>query len=105
MEQFTVYKNPNPDSNNSFPYLLNVQNDLLKDINTRVVVPMCYASSIGNKKISNISPLFKINGRNCVMLTPQLAGISVADLGKPISNLSEFRSEIIAALDFLITGF
>lgn len=105
MEQFTVYENPNSDSKSSIPYLLNVQNDLLNNLNTRVVVPMCYSSSMNNKQLEYVSPVFKIKGRNCIMLTPQLAGIPIANLGQPVVNLTEFRSDIIAALDFLIIGF
>ena len=105
MSQFTVYTNPNPNSKSSYPYLLNVQNDLLNNLNTRVIVPMCFASAINKKQISNISPVFNIEGRNCVMLTPQLAAIPMSDIGSAIADLSEFRYEILSALDFLITGF
>ena len=105
MSQFTVYKNPNPDSKDSYPYLLDVQNNLLNSLNTQVVVPMCYLSSINKRHLTNVSPIFKIKGRNCVMLTPQLAAIPQTDLGSSVTDLSENRSEIIAALDFLITGF
>ncbi|MBT4288718.1 MAG: CcdB family protein [Deltaproteobacteria bacterium] len=105
MSQFTVYKNPNPDSKSSYPYLLCVQNDLLSNLNTRVIVPLCFASAINKKQISNVSPIFNIRGRNCVMLTPQLAAIPLSDIGSTVANLSEFRYEILSALDFLITGF
>ena len=105
MSQFTVYKNPNPESKDSYPYLLDIQNNLLDNLNTRVVVPMCYSNSINKKHLSNLSPVFKIKGRNCVMLTPQLAAISISELGSPVADLTEYRTEIISALDFLITGF
>ena len=82
-----------------------LSNKLLNNLNTRVVVPMCYLSSISKKHLTNVSPVFKIKGRNCVMLTPQLAAIPLSDLGSSETDLSENRSEIIAALDFLITGF
>jgi hypothetical protein len=38
------------------------------------------------------------------MLTPQLAGIPMKILGKEIANLLSYRTEIVAALDLLITG-
>ncbi len=105
MKQFTVYENPNSISNSAIPFLLDVQNDLLNDLTTRVVVPMCYASSMNNKHLSNVTPVFEIEGKNCIMLTPQLAGIPDIELGPVVTNLAEHRPEIIAALDFLITGF
>jgi hypothetical protein len=39
------------------------------------------------------------------MSTAELAGVPKGGLGKKIGSLNEYRSEIIATLDFLITGF
>jgi hypothetical protein len=38
------------------------------------------------------------------MLVPLLAGIVAGDLGAAVASLSAHRSEVVAALDFLITG-
>ena len=105
MGQFTVYENPNPDSCDSYPYLLDVQNEILKDLNTRVVIPLCYLSSLNKNHMGKVSPVFKIKNRNCVLLTPQLAGVSISDLGPSVVNLKEFRTEIVSAIDFIISGF
>lgn len=105
MSQFTVHENINEHSKNTYPYLLNVQNDLLEGLNTRVVIPLCLSSLIGKKPINNLSPQFEIQGISYILLTPQLAGIAISDLGPEIDNLSKYRLEIIKALDFLFTGF
>ena len=39
MSQFTVHENLNKETRNSVPYLVDVQNDLLEDLHTRVVIP------------------------------------------------------------------
>ena len=39
------------------------------------------------------------------MLTPQLVGVQMHVLGTRVCSLKEQRSDIIAALDLLITGF
>jgi toxin CcdB len=103
--QFTVYENINEETREIFPYLVDVQNDLLSDLNTRVVIPMCISTAFGNKPISNLSPVFEIKGSNYLLLTQQLASIPTYELGPPICNLSEFRHQFINALDFLFTGF
>jgi toxin CcdB len=41
MAQFTVYRNKNPQTRSTVPFLLDIQNDLLDDLETRVVVPLC----------------------------------------------------------------
>jgi toxin CcdB len=39
------------------------------------------------------------------MSTAELAGVSVPSMGEKVSSLKDQRHEIIAALDFLFTGF
>jgi hypothetical protein len=38
-------------------------------------------------------------------MTPQLAGVARADLGEAVGNLSGQPQDILAALEFLLTGF
>lgn len=104
MAQFTVYQNTNAQTKKLFPYLLDVQSNLLNELQTSVVVPLALTNK-KTKTISRLTPQLKINGENFIMLTPQLAGINKKDLGKMVTNLSESRNEIISAIDFLITGF
>lgn len=105
MPQFTVHENINQHTRDTYPYLLDVQSDLLEGLNTRVVIPLCNSSIVGKKPIDNLSPQFEIQGSSFTLLTPQLAGIAISDLGPAIDSLSEHRFEIINALDFLFTGF
>ena len=39
MPQFSVHRNPNPDTRAAYPLLLDVQSDLIAGLRTRVVVP------------------------------------------------------------------
>lgn len=104
MAQFTVYRNTSSANKDTVPYLLNVQSDLLDDLETRVVIPLYPASVLKGKSFRTLTPIFEIEGNEYIMLTPQLAGISKKLLGSIVVDLSEKRSEIIAALDLLITG-
>ncbi len=104
MAQFTVCRNPNPQTRKMTPYLLDVQNDLLSELRTRVVVPLSLASAVSYKLMASLIPSFELEGQSVAMLTPQLAGISRQDLGEPVADWSVHRDRIVAALDFLITG-
>jgi toxin CcdB len=104
MSQFDVYQNPNSESGKIFPYLLDVQADLLENLPTRVVVPLVDASSL-RKTAPVLNPLLTINGIDLVMLTTQMTGVSLNALGVRICSLKEHRHEILAALDFLFTGY
>jgi toxin CcdB len=104
MAQFDVYENPNPKTNQSIPYLLDVQADLFDNLATRVVVPLIAVSAMG-KAAKHLNPQFKIKRTSVVMSTAELAGVNVHILGQKVCSLKEMRNEIIAALDFLFTGF
>jgi toxin CcdB len=104
MPQFTVYKNKNPATRATYPFLLDVQTNLLNDLQTRVVIPLTKASGLTKKPIKNLMPTLLIEGDSYQLLTPQLAGILKSDLGATVANAGMYRDDIISALDFLITG-
>ena len=103
MAQFDVYENPNPASEKSIPYILDVQTDLLDNLATRVVVPLVAATAMP-KPGRHLNPAFSICETMFLMSTAEIAGISVKSLGKKVCSIKEYRNEIVAALDFLITG-
>jgi toxin CcdB len=104
MAQFAVHRNSNAATRAAIPFLLDIQSDLLGTLGTRVVVPLCAASSMRGKLIKTLMPIFGIDGKQYAMLTPQLAGIATRELGVKVADLSGKRTDIVAALDLLITG-
>ena len=104
MAQFAVYENPNRASRKTYPFLLDIQSDLLSDLRTTVVIPLCPVAAVGDDAITKLCPIMSIDGRRFVALTHQLSGIDRKILGKTVANLSRYRSEIIAALDFIVSG-
>ena len=104
MAQFDVFENPNQETNQAVPYLLDIQADLLDGLSTRVVVPLMASSAIG-KAIKHLNPRFTIRDTTVFMSTAELAGIPVRAMGEKVASLKDQRQDIIAALDFLFTGF
>jgi toxin CcdB len=104
MPQFSVHKNKNPKTRATYPYLVAVQSDLLSGLNTRVVVPLVRHTAVGRKPIRDLTPVVSVEGQSFVMFIPQLAGIAANELGPAVAMLSAHRNEIVAAMDFLITG-
>jgi toxin CcdB len=104
MAQFDVFENPNQETNQAVPYLLDVQADLLDTLSTRVVVPLVAASAMG-KAVKHLNPAFTIRDTTVFMSTAELAGVPVPSMGERIGSLKDQRHAIIAALDFLLTGF
>ncbi len=104
MAQFTVCRNKNPQTCSAIPFLLDVQNNLLEDLETRVVIPLCPVSTMKGQTLRTLMPILEIEGERFLMLTPQMAGIPKSELGVPVTRVEQYRFEIIAAVDFLLTG-
>ena len=105
MAQFAVYKNKNPRTKSTFPLLVDVQSDLLESLNTRVVVPLTKAAGFTKKPVSHLTPSVNFDGEAYLLMTPQLAGIPRSELGAEVGALAENHHAILAAVDFLLTGF
>jgi toxin CcdB len=104
MAQFDVYENQNPETKELIPYLLDLQADLLDDLTTRVVAPLLTVAAMG-KPAKYLNPQFKIKQTTVIMSTAELAGVNQHVLGNKVCSLKEHRTDIIAAIDFLFTGF
>jgi len=104
MTQFAAHRNPNPATRSAIPFLLNVQSDLLEDLVTRVVVPLYEPAAIEGGIIERLTPCVEINGAPYIAVTPELAGVPLKLLGAPVADLANHRQDVVAALDFLITG-
>lgn len=102
--QFDVYENENPSSRSRFPYLLDVQADLLRALSTTVVVPLSPWHGAEDRTLSRLMPVLHVEGQEVVAHTPQLAGVARRHVGRCVGNLAHARSEIVAALDLLFTG-
>ncbi|PVY77590.1 CcdB protein [Tamilnaduibacter salinus] len=48
MAQFDVYANPSKKSRGAYPYLVDIQSEVLTELSTRIVVPLSDRSVIGS---------------------------------------------------------
>lgn len=103
MAQFDVYRNPDRATQQRFPFLLDVQSDLLGALATRVVVPLTAARE-NISPITRLMPVFEVDGCSVVMRTSEIAGIARKAIGTRVASLAEHRHEIVAAFDVLISG-
>jgi len=102
--QFDVYVNPSKQTRNAYPFILNIQNELIENIATRIVVPLVIAKKFSNEEMKGLTPRIEFEGTDLLIMIPQIASMPTRALKEPIGTLFHLRDEIISALDFAITG-
>lgn len=104
MAHLDVFRNPDATTASVIPYVVDVQSELLADLPTRVVIPLAYPEAI-ETPILRLNPKVGVGDTALVVLTQDMASVPSRLLRNPVANLSPQRAEIVAALDFLFTGF
>ena len=104
MSQFSVYENRDKATKKTYPYFLNVQNDLLAELNSRVVIPFSTPGAIKHRDAKKLCPTIQIQNKVFVLLTHQITTVPESLLSSKVDQVDTFRTEIISALDLLFTG-
>jgi len=104
MSQFDVYENPNKKSKTIYPYIIDIQNELISSLSTRIVIPLGKFSYFNNEQINGLTPIIDYQNEKYILLTPQISSMPTSLLNNPIGSLISMRDDIIGALDFAITG-
>jgi len=104
MAQYSIYQNNNPISKKNYPYLIDVQSTLLNTLETRLVIPVASKKNFQSEIIKNLNPIVKIDKKEFVVITQQMAAIKNQSIGTCVCDCLSKRQEILAAIDFLITG-
>ncbi len=105
MAAYLVFRNPNPKTSQTVPFLLDVQSEVLAVLGTRVVVPLYRPDATGVQVLSRLTPLVPFQGQSLVAMVPEMAGLPRRDLGPVAGELASSRGEILQAIDLLLTGF
>ena len=104
MAQFDIYKNTNRSTKTLYPYLLDIQSDLLADLHTTVVIPLTPETGSLASPLNGLHPTIEIEEDAYLAITTLIAGIDRRSLGKRTSFIKEARDKIISSIDLMITG-
>ena len=105
MAQLDVYANPDHETVAIIPYVLDIQSNLLDILPSVAVIPLVVPAAVEQRPILRLNPQLMIEQEMLIALTQDIAAIPRRLLIHPVANLSAQRDEILAALDFLFTGF
>ena len=102
MAQFDVYRNTNAASAGLFPYLLDLQSNLLSALDSRVIAPL---ETVGDEPVlGRLKPIFVVEGHRVAMATTDLTSVRREVLQDRIASLETHRYDIINAIDVLWAG-
>ena len=104
MAQFDVYTNPMAEQRGRIPFWLDLQSDHISQLDSRVIVPLRTLQSMG-PRIEGLQPLVTIGKQALCADVPSIASFPSRLLKQPKTSIAAHRHELIAALDFLISGF
>jgi len=102
--RFDVYVNPDATERKRIPYFLDVQNDPIKGLHTRVMVPL-WSSSILSKPAAELNPQFEVAGQRVIMDVAALGAVPLAALKNAVDNLGHHQLAIQNALDALFGAY
>lgn len=105
MTQFDVYTNPSKATKQAYPFLLDIQNPILSDLTTRIVIPLGKLEYFKKESMQILTPIIEYNNEQLILLTPQIASVPSRILKEPIGSIAHLRDDILSALDFAVTGF
>jgi toxin CcdB len=104
MPRFDVYANPTVAERRHTPYFLDVQNEYIDHLDTRVVIPLRRAAVFG-PRARDLHPALEVNGESLVLDTSAIGAVPMSELRKQVAHLREAHEPVQAALDTLFGGY
>ena len=99
MQQFDVFRNPDPAGAEAFPYIVALRSDAVSETASVIVAPL-----VPREPTGRLHPNFTIADESFAPMVTDLAAIPRRLLREPEFNLESERHRIIGALDLLFTG-
>ena len=102
--QYDVYPNPSPRMRDVYPYVVEIQSDLLKALATRMVVPLALTQLPPSSVPRRLCPLFQVNNLSLMLVPFEAAPLDKRHLKSKVTSLRERANDIVAALDAVLSG-
>jgi toxin CcdB len=104
MARFDVYPNPILEDRNDFPYVLEIQSDLLYRFAERVCVPLVRPGAIPGLT-ERFNPSIVVQGDTVQLHPLGVAVFLVSELRSCVGSVSSDALSIETALDMLLRGY
>lgn len=102
--QFDVFDNPSARSRDFYPYVMDIQSDLLSGLPTRMVAPLAVTRLSSQALPKRLCPMFTVNGQALMLVPFEAAPLDKRLLKTQITSLSARADDVIAALNAVLSG-
>ncbi len=102
--QFNVYRNPSPRMREQYPFVVDIQSDLLGSLATRMVVPLAITQLASSDVPRSLCPVFQVQGLHLMLLPFEAAPLPKTLLKTDVQSLKRYAGEIVAAMDAVMSG-
>ncbi len=104
MARFDVFANPEASERAHTPYFLDVQNDYIDGLETRVVIPLRTEAAVV-PQARHLNPVLAVANERLVLDTATLGAVPLAELRRPYMRLVDGREAVQQALDTLFGAY
>ena len=102
--QYDVFDNPSPRMRDTYPYVLDVQSDLLRSLPTRMVAPLAVTVLAAGQFPHRLCPVIVVDGQKLTLVPFEAAPLDKRLLKKRISSAKDRADDVVAAMDAVISG-
>lgn len=101
---YDVYGNPSPSMRDQYPYVIDIQSDLLRSLAKRLVVPLALTSLASDQLPRRLAPLAVVNGQELMLVAFEAAPLDKRLLKTKVASLKDRADDIVAAMDAVMSG-
>jgi toxin CcdB len=102
--QFDVYLNPSPKMRDRYPYIVDIQSDLLSGLATRMVMPLAISALSSDEVPRRLCPSIVVKGQMHLLVPFEAAPLDKRFLKRRIASIRECASDIVSAADAVMSG-
>ena len=102
--QYDVFENPSPRMRDVYPYVVDVQSDLLGSLATRMVVPLAFTKLLVKDLLRGLCPLFTVGDKSLMLVSFEAAPLDKRSLKGHVLSLRGQSHNIISAMDAVLSG-
>ncbi|MCP5206753.1 MAG: CcdB family protein [Hahellaceae bacterium] len=92
---FTLYANKDKGTKKTYPYFVDVQNNLLIELHSRLVISLTTVSEVNNNVVKERCPIVQVDGTEYILLTNQMTTVPRSILKTEVEPLEQYRQRSI----------